>query len=82
MAAPVKIVDCGDADVLHGDIQYSFCSIEHAVRRILERGAVPAIMGRDHSITIPAGRALGAIGKQITVIQFDVHLDWTGNVGP
>ncbi len=82
MVVFVKIVDCGDADVLHGDIQYSFYSIEHAVRRILERGAVPAIMGGDHSITIPVGRALGAIGKKITVIQFDAHLDWTGSVGP
>lgn len=82
LAAPARIIDCGDADVLHGDIQYSFYSIEHAVRRILERGAVPAIMGGDHSITIPVGRALGAIGKKITVIQFDAHLDWTGSVGP
>lgn len=82
LAAPARIIDCGDADVLHGDIQYSFDSIEHAVRKILEKGAVPAVMGGDHSITIPVGRALKALGKKITVVQFDAHLDWTGNVGP
>jgi len=82
LAAPVKIVDCGDADVLHGDIEYSFNSIEYSVRKILEKGAIPAIMGGDHSITIPVGRALESLGKSISVIQFDAHLDWTNNVGP
>jgi agmatinase len=82
LAAPVKIVDCGDADVLHGDIEYSFRSIEHDVRKILEKGSVPAIMGGDHSITIPVGRALESIGSKVTIIQFDAHLDWTDHVGP
>ncbi len=82
LAAPIKIVDCGDADVLHGDIEYSFQSIEWSIRKILEKGAVPAVMGGDHSITIPVGRALESLGSKISVIQFDAHLDWTNNVGP
>lgn len=82
LAAPIKIVDCGDADVLHGDIEYSFQSIEWSIRKILEKGAVPAVMGGDHSITIPIGRALESLGSKISVIQFDAHLDWTNNVGP
>lgn len=82
LAAPIKIVDCGDADVLHGDIEYSFNSIEWAVRKILENGSVPAIMGGDHSITIPVGRALESLGTKVSIIQFDAHLDWTDHVGP
>ncbi|MDR7869352.1 MAG: agmatinase [Tissierellaceae bacterium] len=82
LAAPIKIVDCGDADVLHGDIEFSFDSIEYAVRKILEKGAIPAIMGGDHSITIPTGRALESLGEKINIIQIDAHLDWTNNVGP
>lgn len=82
LAAPIKIVDCGDADVLHGDIEFSFDSIEYAVRKILEKGAIPAIMGGDHSITIPTGRALASLGEKINIIQIDAHLDWTNNVGP
>jgi agmatinase len=82
LAAPIKIVDCGDADVLHGDIEYSFQSIEWAVRKIFEHGAVPAIMGGDHSITIPVGRALESLGTKVSIIQFDAHLDWTDHVGP
>jgi len=82
LAAPIKIVDCGDADVLHGDIAYTHDSIEYAVRQILEKGAVPAIMGGDHSITIPVGRALEHFGETINIIQIDAHLDWTDSVGP
>lgn len=82
LAAPVKIVDCGDADILHGDVEYSFRSIEWAVRKILKGGAIPAVIGGDHSITIPVARALESLGETITVVQFDAHLDWTDHVGP
>lgn len=82
LEAPIKIVDCGDVDILHGDLEYCFSSIEEYVRRIIQRGAIPAIMGGDHSITIPIGRALSEVGKKINIIQFDAHLDWTDSVGP
>ncbi|MDO4785713.1 MAG: agmatinase [Fretibacterium sp.] len=82
LAAPIKIMDCGDADILHGDIEYSFNSIETSVRQILKRGAIPAIIGGDHSITIPNGRALECLGEDISIIQIDAHLDWTDHVGP
>lgn len=82
LAKPIKIVDCGDADVLHGDIKFSFDSIEEMVRAILKKGSIPAIMGGDHSITIPTGRALECLGEKIHIIQIDAHLDWTNNVGP
>lgn len=82
LAAPFKIVDCGDADVLHSDFEYTFSHVEKSVKRILERGAVPIILGGDHSISIPVGKALEALGEEICVIQFDAHLDWTRCVGP
>lgn len=82
LEAPIKIVDCGDVDILHGDLEYCFNSIEEYVRRIIQRGVIPAIMGGDHSITIPIGRALSEVGRKINVIQFDAHLDWTDSVGP
>ncbi len=82
LAAPIKIVDCGDADVLHGDIEYSFNSIEESVRKIIERGAIPVVIGGDHSITIPIGRALESLDSKVSIVQFDAHLDWTDHVGP
>ena len=71
-----------DADVLQGDRDYSFQCIERAVRRIIKAGSIPMVMGGDHSISIPVGRALAEWGKEICVIQFDAHLDWTSHVGP
>lgn len=69
-------------DVLQGDRDYSFQCIERAVRRIIRAGSIPIVMGGDHSISIPVGRALEEYGKKICVIQFDAHLDWTSHVGP
>lgn len=82
LAAPLRVADCGDVDILHGDLEYSFAHIEEAVRRIIRRGAAPVIIGGDHSITIPVGRALEEMHKKICVVQFDAHLDWTDHVGP
>lgn len=82
LADPIKIVDCGDADILHGDPDYSFEKIEYAVRKIIQKGAVPIVIGGDHSITIPIGRALEQFNEKVSIIQFDAHLDWTDKVGP
>ena len=82
LAEPLKIVDCGDADILQGDLAYSFKRIEYAVRKIIKNGTIPVVLGGDHSITIPVGRALEAYGKKISIVQFDAHLDWTDHVGP
>jgi len=80
LAAPLKIVDCGDVDMVPCNIEESFANIEVAVRKIIQRGAIPAIMGGDHSITIPVARALDCY-DDVTVIQFDAHLDWTMAAG-
>ncbi|MBR1805719.1 MAG: agmatinase [Selenomonadaceae bacterium] len=80
LAAPLKIVDCGDVDMVPCSIEESFANIEAAIRKIIERGAIPAIMGGDHSITIPVARALDCF-DDVTVIQFDAHLDWTFAAG-
>lgn len=74
------VVDVGDADVVHGDIPGSFDAIEYSVRKIREKGAIPAIMGGDHSISIPVARGLKDEGK-VAVIQLDAHLDWSDSPG-
>lgn len=70
-----KIVDCGDVDMVHGDLEQCFENIEQSVRQIVAHGAMPVILGGDHSISIPVGRALNEIGP-FHVIQIDAHLDW------
>ncbi|MBO1003195.1 agmatinase [Pseudogracilibacillus auburnensis] len=80
LGAPAKIVDVGDADVVHGQIEHSFDAIEYAVKKIRQQGAIPAIMGGDHSISIPVARGLKD-EEDVTVIQLDAHLDWSDAPG-
>ena len=55
--AQVTIVDLGDADIIHTDTEQSHANIETGVRRILAAGALPVVLGGDHSVNIPAIRA-------------------------
>ncbi|AJY73896.1 arginase [Paenibacillus beijingensis] len=75
LAPPWRIVDCGDVDMVHGDLQQCFENIEAAVRKIISKGAMPVVLGGDHSITIPVSKALDSLGP-VCAIQIDAHLDW------
>ncbi len=70
-----KVVDCGDVDMVHGDIMQCHDNTEETVRKIVSKGAMPVVLGGDHSITIPVGKALEELGP-FHVIQIDAHLDW------
>ena len=47
---PIKIVDMGDADIIHTDTEKSHKNIETVVRAALKCGAIPVTIGGDHSI--------------------------------
>ncbi|HKG27657.1 MAG TPA: agmatinase [Thermomicrobiales bacterium] len=70
-----RLVDCGDVDIVHGDQNQSHENLRHAVRTIVERGAMPVVLGGDHSITAPIVEAMASAGP-FTVVQFDAHLDF------
>ena len=71
----VRIVDAGDADIVHTDTRASLDNTERAVRKILERGALPVVLGGDHAVNIPCVRAFSDHGP-IHVVQIDAHLDF------
>ena len=71
----VRIVDLGDADIIHTDTVASHRNAELAVRKILERGALPVVLGGDHAINIPCVRAFSA-EPSIHIVQIDAHLDF------
>lgn len=71
----VRIVDVGDADMVHTDTVRSHANTELAVRKILERGAMPVVLGGDHAINIPCVRAFSEHGP-IHIVQIDAHLDF------
>lgn len=71
----VSIVDIGDADIVHTDTMKSHSNIELGVRKILAAGAMPVVMGGDHSVSIPCINAFDG-QDPIHVVQIDAHLDF------
>ena len=75
LAGDVRIVDIGDADIIHTKTEESHANIEFGVRKILAAGALPIVIGGDHSINIPC---INAFSDQdpIHIVQIDAHLDF------
>jgi agmatinase len=71
----VRIVDIGDADIVHTDTAASHANTERAVRKILERNALPVVLGGDHAVNIPCVRAFSD-RPPIHIVQIDAHLDF------
>jgi len=70
-----RIVDIGDADIIHTDTQQSHANIETGVRAILKAGAIPVVLGGDHSVNIPCINAFSE-EEPFHLIQVDAHLDF------
>jgi arginase len=68
------LVDLGDVDTF-GDMDKTFALIEKAVAGILDKGAVPIVLGGDHSITYPVLKAFARAFKPLDVLHFDAHPD-------
>jgi agmatinase len=73
----LRIVDCGDVPRVEPDRQHTVT--EEAIRAILSRGAVPFVIGGDHSIPIPVMRAFEEHGS-MCVVQVDAHLDFRDEI--
>ncbi|UTW13160.1 agmatinase [Marinobacterium rhizophilum] len=71
----VDIVDIGDADMVHTNTEKSHANIEYGVRKMLDAGALPVVVGGDHSVNAPCIRAFEGRGP-IHIIQIDAHLDF------
>ena len=71
----VRIVDIGDADIIHTDTTKSHDNIERGVRQILKAGALPVVLGGDHSVHIPCIRAFDGEAP-VHIVHIDAHLDF------
>ena len=74
-ADTTRIVDIGDADIIHTDTIQSHANIEFGVKKILEAKAIPVVLGGDHSVNIPCINAFRN-EDPIHIIQIDAHLDF------
>ena len=75
LPASVRIVDIGDADIIHTDTARSHANIRTGVEAILAAGALPVVIGGDHSVNIPCIEAFEGQGD-IHILQIDAHLDF------
>ena len=71
----VRIVDIGDADIVHTDTVKSHANIEAGVQAILAAGAIPVVLGGDHSVNIPCIDAFDG-HDAFHLVQIDAHLDF------
>lgn len=74
LAEETVLVDLGDVDV-SGDPDRIFAAIEKEVAAILDKGAVPVVLGGDHSISYPVLKAFGPGFKALDILHFDAHPD-------
>ena len=71
----VRIVDIGDADIVHTDTVKSHANIKAGVQAILAAGAIPVVLGGDHSVNIPCIDAFDG-QDAFHLVQIDAHLDF------
>jgi agmatinase len=76
----LKVVDAGDIEMPSGDTEISIRRLEDAVHKAAAGGAIPLILGGDHTIAFPdaTGVARHVGWGRVSMIHFDAHAD-TGN---
>jgi agmatinase len=71
----LRVVDFGDAPVLPADPVRTHAAIEGLVGQVVDAGALPIILGGDHSIAEPDIRAIATRRGPVGLIHFDTHTD-------
>lgn len=71
----VRLVDTGDVDTIYFSQDRNYDLTYRHVRAILDHGALPVVLGGDHSISYPVLRAYEDFAP-LTVVLFDAHLDF------
>ncbi len=71
----LRMVDFGDAPVLPADSERTHQAIEETVRQVVEAGAIPIVLGGDHSIAEPDIRACARRRGALGLVHFDTHAD-------
>ena len=73
--AELRVVDFGDAPVVPADPARTHAAVEALVGQVLAAGAVPVVLGGDHSISEPDVRAVAGAHGPVGVVHFDTHTD-------
>lgn len=77
----LRVLDAGDVEMFAGDIERSIRSLEDAVHTVAAAGAVPLVLGGDHTIALPDATGVArhhGMGR-VSMLHFDAHAD-TGDI--
>lgn len=74
----LRCADGGDVATVPMSIAESLARIRERVLGIAEHGAVSAMVGGDHSVTLGALRALAQVHGPLGLVHFDAHSDTYG----
>ena len=69
------IADVGDVDVWPTDVRSTFDNATDFTRAVVATGALPVVLGGDHSITYPIVRGYED-AEPLHVVHFDAHIDY------
>lgn len=77
----LRVLDAGDVEMYSGDITTALAALERAVETVTRSGAIPVILGGDHSIAFADAKGIAnVIGHgRISMLHFDAHAD-TGDI--
>lgn len=77
----LRVLDAGDVEMFSGDAERSLTTLRGEVAKVVRAGAIPVILGGDHSIAFPdAGGVADVLGHgRVSMIHFDAHAD-TGDI--
>ncbi len=77
----LRVVDAGDVEMYSGDIETALPRLEAAVQTVATAGAIPVVLGGDHSITFPDAKGVANVlgHGRVSLLHFDAHAD-TGDI--
>ena len=77
----LTVVDAGDVEMYSGDIEKALPALEAAVEKVTRAGAIPVVLGGDHSIAFPDAKGVANVlgHGRVSMLHFDAHAD-TGDI--
>ncbi|MDQ4037018.1 MAG: agmatinase [Actinomycetota bacterium] len=77
----LRVADAGDVEMPPGDIETALGALEAAVEKVTGAGAIPVILGGDHSIAYADAKGVANVlgYGTVSMIHFDAHAD-TGDI--
>lgn len=73
----LDVVDAGDANIVPAWLDRAHALVYRKVRDVAATGAIPIVLGGDHSITWPSATAVAEVRRpgSIGIVHFDAHAD-------